>query len=91
MEKPLQGLFILSYPSTVCLADFILLTLDEAILVELGNSAGYSDEEKPQFVAGLKNLLQDLRMRKIKDFQIIASEIAAFRAEFRASHQFPKE
>jgi hypothetical protein len=55
---------------------------DDAILVELGNSAGYSEEEKPKFVAGLREVLQDLRVRKIKDFRAIASEIAAFRARF---------
>jgi hypothetical protein len=63
-------------------ANFVSLNIDDAILVELGNSAGYSEEEKPQFVAGLREVLQDLRVRKIKDFRAIASEIAAFRARF---------
>jgi len=55
---------------------------DDAILVELGNSTGYSEEDKPQFVAGLRSVLQGLRAKKTKDFQIIASEIAAYRARF---------
>ncbi len=63
-------------------ADFILLTIDDAILVELGNSAGYNEEDKPKFVQGLRTVLQELRAKKTKDFQIIASEIAAYRARF---------
>jgi len=66
----------------MAVADIISLTVDDAILVELGNSAGYSEEEKPKFVAGLREVLQNLRVRKIKDFRVIASEIAAFRARF---------
>jgi hypothetical protein len=64
------------------LADFRLLTIDDAILVELGNSAGYSEEDKPRFVAGLRTVLQGLRAKKTKDFKVIASEIAAYRASF---------
>jgi hypothetical protein len=64
------------------LADFRLLTIDDAILVELGNSAGYSEEDKPRFVAGLRTVLQGLRAKKTKDFHIIASEIVAYRARF---------
>ena len=55
---------------------------DDAILVELGNSAGYSEVEKPKFISGLRNVLQGLRQRKTKDFKIIASGIASFRARF---------
>jgi hypothetical protein len=51
-------------------------------LVELGNSAGYSEEDKPRFVAGLRNVLTGMRQNKTKDFAIIASEIAAYRASF---------
>lgn len=64
------------------LADFRLLTTDDAILVELGNSAGYSEEDKPRFVAGLRTVLHGLRTKKTKDFHVIASEIAAYRARF---------
>lgn len=55
---------------------------DDTILVELGNSAGYTEEEKPRFVAGLRTVLHGLREQKTKDFQVIASEIAAYRARF---------
>jgi hypothetical protein len=73
--------FIFSCPFR-SLADFRLLTIDDAILVELGNSAGYSEEDKPRFVAGLRTVLQGLRVKKTKDFHVIASEIAAYRARF---------
>lgn len=64
------------------LANFGLLTADDAILVELGNSAGYSEEDKPRFVEGLRTVLHGLRTKKTKDFHVIASEIAAYRARF---------
>ncbi len=70
------------FPPPRSLADFRLLTADDAILVELGNSAGYSEEDKPRFVAGLRTVLQGLRAKKTKDFHVIASEIAAYRARF---------
>lgn len=82
-RSSVQGypLFLPFYPFR-SLADFRLLTIDDAILVELGNSAGYSEEDKPRFVAGLRTVLQGLRTKKTKDFKVIASEIAAYRASF---------
>jgi hypothetical protein len=55
---------------------------DDKILLELGDAAGYSDEEKPRFVSGLRCVLQELRNNKTKDFQTIAASIAAYRTEF---------
>jgi hypothetical protein len=85
---PVRQSFLQGYSCHTCfspfrsLADSRLLTTDDAILVELGNSAGYSEDDKPRFVAGLKNVLQSLRAKKTKDFKVIASEIAAYRASF---------
>ncbi len=81
----LQGHFHLFFSPFRCAigaqADFSLRA-DDAILVQLGNSAGYSEEDKPKFVAGLRNVLQKLREKKTRDFQVIASEIAAYRTRF---------
>ncbi|KAI9732972.1 MAG: hypothetical protein M1818_007405 [Claussenomyces sp. TS43310] len=55
---------------------------DDAILVELGNSAGYSGADRPKFISGLRNILNDLRAKKTKDFKVIAAEIAAYRTKF---------
>jgi hypothetical protein len=55
---------------------------DDAVLTALGSPDEYDGERKAKFVAGLREVLQDLRSKKIKDFDIIASEIAAFRSKF---------
>ncbi|OBU01827.2 hypothetical protein VE01_00549 [Pseudogymnoascus verrucosus] len=52
---------------------------DELILVSLGDSSGYKEEDKTRFIKGLKEVLQDLRMSKIRDFQVIAAKICTFR------------
>jgi hypothetical protein len=80
--EPLRKNLHINFGPLRSLADLTLLTTDDAILVELGNSAGYKEEDKPRFVSGLRAVLQDLRAKKTKDFQVIAAEIAAFRARF---------
>ncbi|ELR04898.1 hypothetical protein GMDG_00157 [Pseudogymnoascus destructans 20631-21] len=52
---------------------------DELILVSLGDSSGYKEEDKTRFIKGLKEVLQDLRISKIRDFQVIAAKICTFR------------
>lgn len=39
-------------------------------------------ERRDEFCKGLKEVLVNLRMRKIRDFDVIAKEIVAHRANF---------
>ncbi|KAL8907313.1 MAG: hypothetical protein Q9207_001490 [Kuettlingeria erythrocarpa] len=43
---------------------------------------GLSAERKHAFVVGLRQIIQEIRGRKVKDFRTVASEIAAYRARF---------
>ena len=43
---------------------------------------GHTDEEKIIYREGLKQVLQNLRTKKTKDFATVAAEIAAYRASF---------
>ncbi|KAJ5048397.1 hypothetical protein NUH16_006895 [Penicillium rubens] len=60
------------------------LTLtDDNILVQMGApQEGQTEEEKHKYVAGLKEIINDLRRDKVKDFNTVASEIAAYRRRF---------
>lgn len=57
---------------------------DDIILLQLGDPEAFNNKPdvKDSFIKGLRNVLQDLRARKIRDFPTIASEIAAFRNKF---------
>lgn len=56
---------------------------DDLILVQMGAvPEGLSAEKKEAFVVGLRHIIQEIRGRKVKDFRIVASEIAAYRARF---------
>ncbi|KAG4034266.1 hypothetical protein MFRU_003g02370 [Monilinia fructicola] len=55
---------------------------DDAILTVLGSPDEFAGEQRERFIEGLKSLLSDLRLKKIKDFDAIASKIVAHRAEF---------
>jgi len=55
---------------------------DDAVLTALGSPEEYSAEQRDKFCAGLRAVLTDLRARKIKDFDVIAAEIVAHRANF---------
>jgi hypothetical protein len=50
--------------------------------VELGKSDDYTGEQRDRFIQGLKELLQDFRARKTRDFDTIANGIIEFRARF---------
>jgi len=43
---------------------------------------GRTPEERDEYVSGLKQIIQDMRGRKVKDFNTVASEIAAYRSRF---------
>ncbi len=53
------------------------------ILLQMGTSnPGRTKEEQDQWTESLKSLLKDLRERKTKDSEVVASEIAAHRRRF---------
>ncbi|KAL8763737.1 MAG: hypothetical protein Q9184_000529 [Pyrenodesmia sp. 2 TL-2023] len=56
---------------------------NDLILVQMGAvPEGLSAERKDAFVVGLRQIIQEIRGRKVKDFRTVASEIAAYRARF---------
>lgn len=56
---------------------------DDMILVQMGAiPEGLSEEQRSAFVVGLRQTIQEIRVRKVKDFKTVASEIAAYRARF---------
>lgn len=55
---------------------------DDAVLTALGSPEEFKGEQRDRFCAGLRGVLLDLRVRKIRDFDVIASEIIAHRANF---------
>ncbi|KAI4225707.1 MAG: hypothetical protein L6R36_003711 [Xanthoria steineri] len=56
---------------------------DDMILVQMGAiPEGLSQEQQSAFVGGLRETIQEIRVRKVKDFKTVASEIAAYRARF---------
>ncbi|KAI9801054.1 MAG: hypothetical protein M1833_002922 [Piccolia ochrophora] len=60
---------------------------DDMILVQIGNvKINGSLEEKKSFTSGLKQTLHDLRTRKVKDFDVVASVISSYRNQFLQDH-----
>lgn len=56
---------------------------DDKILVQMGSlREGKTPEEKDQYIAGLKQIINDMRRDKLKDFNTVATEIAAYRRRF---------
>ncbi|KAI9845071.1 MAG: hypothetical protein M1837_005075 [Sclerophora amabilis] len=56
---------------------------DDMVLVQIGSvNEGRNEEEKARYMSGLKQILQELRSQKVKDFSTVASEIAAYRLKF---------
>ncbi|KAE8152007.1 hypothetical protein BDV25DRAFT_151752 [Aspergillus avenaceus] len=56
---------------------------DDKILVQMGSlREGKTPEEKDNYIAGLKNIINDMRRDKVKDFSTVATEIAAYRRRF---------
>lgn len=53
---------------------------DDQILVQLG---AYEGDRKSEYIDGLKKLLTDFRVRKVKDFKTISQGILDYRAQFR--------
>jgi len=57
-----------------------LNVIDEKILVDLGTTP--LDSDANAYTDGLKLLVQDIRSRRIKDVNKVASEITAYRRKF---------
>ncbi|RAH62868.1 hypothetical protein BO85DRAFT_359557 [Aspergillus piperis CBS 112811] len=56
---------------------------DDKILVQMGSlREGKTPEEKDEYIAGLKQIINDMRRDKVKDFNTVATEIAAYRRRF---------
>ncbi|KAK1758720.1 protein red1 [Echria macrotheca] len=55
---------------------------DEQILVELGRSDDYTGERRSLFIQGLREVLQDFRLNKVKDFDTLARGIIDYRSRF---------
>lgn len=61
-----------------------LLTLtDDKILIQMGAvREGQTDDEKDNYIVGLKAMINEMRRDKVKDFSTVANEIAAYRRRF---------
>ena len=56
---------------------------DDKILVQMGSlREGKTPEEKDQYITGLKQIINEMRRDKVKDFNTVATEIAAYRRRF---------
>ncbi|PHH74879.1 hypothetical protein CDD82_4734 [Ophiocordyceps australis] len=55
---------------------------DDQILLQLGSADNYRDEEKTEYISGLRQLLTDFRNRKVKDFNTISQGIIDYHARF---------
>ncbi|CAG8418044.1 unnamed protein product [Penicillium salamii] len=56
---------------------------DDKILIQMGSAReGQTEEEEETYLAGLKEIINDLRRDKVKDFNTVATEIAAYRRRF---------
>jgi hypothetical protein len=70
------------YPVRVLTTEPLTLT-DDNILIQMGAAReGQTEEEKETYLAGLKEIINDLRRDKVKDFNTVAAEIAAYRRRF---------
>lgn len=61
---------------------YLTYIAEDQILLELGSSDMYKGERKVKFTQGLRTLLTDLRSKKIRQFDVLAREIVAYRARF---------
>lgn len=78
----LMSISSLFYPVRMLTTEPLTLT-DDKILIEMGSAReGQTEEEKETYLDGLKAIINDLRRDKVKDFNTVASEIAAYRRRF---------
>lgn len=75
--------YVSSHVPIVCELTQASNIADDMILVQMGAiPEGLSQEQQSAFVGGLRETIQEIRVRKVKDFKTVASEIAAYRARF---------
>lgn len=56
---------------------------DNMILVQMGAiPEGLTHEDGDAYANGLKQIIQEIRSKKVRDFNVVASEITAYRAKF---------
>jgi len=55
---------------------------DDAVLTALGSPDEFHGEQRERFIDGLKEVLSNMRKRKVNDFDVIAAEIVAHRSKF---------
>lgn len=48
----------------------------------MSSTQGSSPEDRNAYISGLRNLILDLRNRKVKDLDAIVSEMSAYRAKY---------
>ena len=65
-------------------ADVGFLTItDDKILLDLGaRPECLSPQDQVKYTNDLRNVIQDIRNRKIRDLNVVASEIATYRTRF---------
>lgn len=59
-----------------------MFILDPAIIAELGSTDMFTGEQKDRFIDGLKKVLSDLKVNKLKDFDSITRALIQYRIEF---------
>ncbi|KAL1981360.1 hypothetical protein VTN96DRAFT_2751 [Rasamsonia emersonii] len=60
-----------------------MVLTDDKILVQMGSlREGKTPEERDKYIEGLKQIINDMRRDKVKDFNTVATEIAAYRRRF---------
>lgn len=55
---------------------------DDQILLQLGGDSNCGGEQRQQYISGLRQLLTDYRVRKVKDFETISQGIIDYRSRF---------
>jgi len=56
---------------------------DDNILIQMGSvREGQTQEEQNSFFEGLKNMINDMQRDQVKDFESVATEIAAYRRRY---------
>lgn len=74
--------FAFFYPVRM-LTTVLLTSADDKILIEMGAvREGQTEEEKETYISGLKEIINEMRRDKVKDFSTVAAEIAAYRRRF---------
>ena len=57
---------------------------DEKILLHMSQAGDIPREQKAKFVMGLKEVIASLKKRGAKEFEEVATELAAYRRRFKA-------